>query len=799
MLVSPTQHSGVGGIAQCQPPTPETITIKGGEEKRDSKEIKSKREEKRKAKKEYKKACNRKNRAEIMMRLNHLQEKQKDLRQTIENEETTKTQNNLIKLKQEGGAKSNTFWKKRKQILREKIQQSDTIDQNGIAITDPEKAKEHIASYYEELYKARDPKPDYQIWAEIIKSENIETKKQAQNDKMTPFTMKELNIVIKSLKPNKATGPDQIPNEIFIKATNTTRKIILEMVNKILREKDIPEKWKEGEVVTIYKGKGKRGMCKNDRGITLASNFEKLYERLINNRINNMINISEAQAGGKKGISTVDHIIKLKEIIETNKEQNKPTYITFLDVTKAYDKAWIEAIMYIMHKRGIEGALWEATEILNKDLNAKIRTKYGNTRTINIRDSIRQGGVLSVTQYAALMDEIHHNITEVNLVKREKNNDPTCLLWVDDVAIITNNLHDQQKLLDITSETANRLCIEFGKEKSKTIQIGKGPQEPLKLGEMQIEYTDEYKYLGEIMNNKGNLDDHIKNIERKTEAAYQTIIYIANDKNFKGIEMETIWKLVETCIIPIITYGAETWKPNKDQMKKINRILDSIIKRILMTPTSTPRENLYIETGLLDPEAWMIIKQTRYLKKQITTNNNTQNNNTQPKIMTKTDRGKQITDRIQLNTDNINHIPKKQWDRECSVQTIKDMTNRIQTIGQKKSKTRFLTNRSEIEIGKRPTYIKTLTRKQVSALFAVRNRMIKVKDNYKNQYADQTCRGCGLLNETQQHILTNCKQIHEQDNTKVGLNEIFQGTTKEIKSTANKVIRIIEKKRKWEE
>ena len=73
--------------------------------------------------------------------------------------------------------------------------------------------------------------------------------------------------------------------------------------------------------------------------------------------------------------------------------------------------------------------------------------------------------------------------------------------------------------------------------------------------------------------------------------------------------------------------------------------------------------------------------------------------------------------------------------------------------------------------------------------------MIKVKDNYKNQYADQTCRGCGRLNETQQHILTNCKQIHEQDNTKVGLNKIFQGTTKEIKSTANKIIRIIEKKK----
>ena len=278
----------------------------------------------------------------------------------------------------------------------------------------------------------------------------------------------------------------------------------------------------------------------------------------------------------KRGEETIDRFRQEKIKTEQDIKTEHQNEIDSLTKRLEQEKRTAKTTMYIMHKRGINGALWEATEILNKDLNAKIRT---NMATINIRDSIRQGGVLSVTQYAALMDEIHHNITEVNLVKREKNNDPTCLLWVNDVAIITNNLHDQQKLLDITSETANRLCIEFGKEKSKTIQIGKGPQEPLKLGEMQIEYTDEYKYLGEIINNKGNLDDHIKNIERKTEAAYQTIIYIANDKNFKGIEMETIWKLVETCIIPIITSGAETWKPNKDQMKKINRILDSIIKK----------------------------------------------------------------------------------------------------------------------------------------------------------------------------------------------------------------------------
>ena len=38
------------------------------------------------------------------------------------------------------------------------------------------------------------------------------------------------------------------------------------------------------------------------------------------------------------------------------------------------------------------------------------------------------------------------------------------------------------------------------------------------------------------------------------------------------------------------------------EKKKLNQMLDNIIKRILKTPTSTPREALYIETGLLDIE-----------------------------------------------------------------------------------------------------------------------------------------------------------------------------------------------------
>ena len=127
------------------------------------------------------------------------------------------------------------------------------------------------------------------------------------------------------------------------------------------------------------------------RGITLASNFGKIFERLIQQRALKDINMTDAQARGTKGRATVDHILALKEIINIAKSQNKQVILTFLDVTKAYDKAWLDAIMYVLRKQGIRTKLWHIIKNLNQNISTKIITKYGLTRYIKIKDSIRQG------------------------------------------------------------------------------------------------------------------------------------------------------------------------------------------------------------------------------------------------------------------------------------------------------------------------------------------------------------------------------------------------------------------------
>ena len=203
--------------------------------------------------------------------------------------------------------------------------------------------------------------------------------------------MKELEIAIRSLKTRKCPGPDNIPNEIFSKSSKATRYIYL-MFNKILRKREIPPQWLNGNITRLYKGKGTKGKCSNERGITLASNIGKLFERMVNNRATLMADMTDAQAGGQKGRATTDHLLILKEAINAARTQKQPVYATFLDVTKAYDKAWIDAIMYVMNKRGIYSQIWAITKMLNENLTATIQTKFGPTRKIHIKDSIRQGG-----------------------------------------------------------------------------------------------------------------------------------------------------------------------------------------------------------------------------------------------------------------------------------------------------------------------------------------------------------------------------------------------------------------------
>ena len=204
---------------------------------------------------------------------------QKELRSETEKQLKEKTADIINKINSEGGTKSQAFWKlKRKISGKTGGANYTTKDEQGKPIEDPEKSKEHIGNFYEDLYQAREETEGYEKWTQEIES-TIKRIQESKNMKSAPrpITMKELLRVIKKLLRNKANGPDDIPwNEILKEANEETREFLRLVLEHINNSKMIPEQWLKANINRLYKNKGTRGMCSNERGISLASNLGKV-------------------------------------------------------------------------------------------------------------------------------------------------------------------------------------------------------------------------------------------------------------------------------------------------------------------------------------------------------------------------------------------------------------------------------------------------------------------------------------------------------------------------------------------
>ena len=764
-----------------------------------SKATKDAKEKMKKARKEFNQAIKKKT-ADLPEKKDKYIDAQIELKREIEKDTMEEINNKIQKIIQEGGVKSNLFWKTKRGIMKnEGSTNYTTIDEEGAPIEDPDKAKKYIADYYESLYHARGSRPGYEEISNKI-SEKVKEIEKSETMKAppAPVTIKEVEEVIKTLKNGKAPGPDNIPNEIFKKADKETVKIYTEVIENINKNKEIPKQWQKGKIIRLYKGKGKRGKCSNERGITKSSNMGKLYERIINNRILEHVTISEDQAGGKKGSSTSDHIALLNETIYQARKMKKKVYITFLDVTKAYDKAWLDAILYVLNKEGLETPEWIMIKKLNENLTATIQTKHGETREINITDSIRQGGVLSVIEYATLMDEISKEIKKKDLGIYIPSIDEKigCLLWMDDALMITTDPVEHQEMLDITDEVAGVYHVEFGDDKSKNMLQGSKKDRPVfHIGDMILGQCEKYKYLGAIKNDKNNMKDHIKALKSKVEAAYQTILAITGNRDLADIEMESIWALVECTIIPIITYACETWNLNSGEEKEINSIMDNVIKRILMMPQKgTTRESLYIETGLLDPT-------TIQHKQRIMMNyRNTYSTNQRLKKLATSDEESLWKTLVETSCEKLQIWPAELIDDKWIVKSkVKEKAheyfkNTLENDAREKSKVQFLLNsKDQWKPGNRAPYLNKLTRKDCNTIFRTRTRMIDVKNNFRSKYPNLSCRACKNEPETQEHVLNECPTIHPKNDTKVTTRDVFNEDPANLKVTAKKIRAALDK------
>ena len=167
--------------------------------------------------------------------------------------------------------------------------------------------------------------------------------------------MQELVKAIEQMKSGKAAGVDRIPPELWKSGGPALYNKLYELLVYCWERGKLPRDLCDAVICTLYKNKGEKSDCSNYQGIALLSIAGKIFARVLLNRLVPMIaedHLPETQCGFRANRATTDMIFVLRQLQEKCREQNKGLYITFVDLTKAFDTVSRKGLWLIIERLG---------------------------------------------------------------------------------------------------------------------------------------------------------------------------------------------------------------------------------------------------------------------------------------------------------------------------------------------------------------------------------------------------------------------------------------------------------------
>ena len=311
------------------------------------------------------------------------------------------------------------------------------IGEDGIRHEEDEAIKAVYQQYYQELLKTKEAtcteERNAEECVEIVMSSLHKiwevTSWSFPNELMQPL----MNSAIKRLKKRKAVDEAKWRNEFILIGGEPVKEGLGILFKMMYNQKTIPSVWELTRIKSIAKDHTKR--IDHRRGLFITNIIGKIFERLIkerNQEEGNMLTMSPFQCGGVKGRSTVDNVFTLIAIIQRNQYLGLSTYCVFIDLTKCFDKLWLEDCLVELMKAGMNIDDVKMVYEMNKVAKVVVDTPVGDTDQFEVRDTVKQGTIFGPVMCGLSTGRINEiNERVVTMYGPEVEIEP--LVYVDDM------------------------------------------------------------------------------------------------------------------------------------------------------------------------------------------------------------------------------------------------------------------------------------------------------------------------------------------------------------------------------
>ena len=192
-------------------------------------------------------------------------------------------------------------------------------------------------------------------------------------------------------------------------------RVLTTLYNLVVELEYVAVNFRRGIQIPLFKGKNLDSLNRNNyRGITLLTNFNKLFEVLLLGRLESWWNssgiISPLQGACKKGQSCVHTCLMLQETVSAALESHRNVFVSYYDVSKAFDTVWTNGLFWKLNKGGIVDKLWRVMYRSYNDFRCCVRIGNKCSEWFVMQCRIHQGGFLSLLKYSVFINGL---ITEI--------------------------------------------------------------------------------------------------------------------------------------------------------------------------------------------------------------------------------------------------------------------------------------------------------------------------------------------------------------------------------------------------
>jgi hypothetical protein len=366
--------------------------------------------------------------------------------------------------------------------------------------------------HFEQLYNSIDCINDESIFKHRLSNLGIESA-------LSIINTSDIAIAVHQQKKGKAVGPDGIAMEAFMTGSSKLLVHLAILFTMFTKHQYVPGKFMQSIIIPLVKCKGgDLTDVNNYRAITLSNSVTKLFESVILNKFQSSSDVDAYQFGFKKGHSTAQSTSLLKRTVDYYRQKGSHVFACFVDFKKAFDRVNYWKLFRKLLDDGINANIVALLAFWYSHQEVSVRWRNVISDSFSIKNGTRQGGILSPVLFTRYIRELLQAIVDTRIGCNIAGVMVNVLAYADDIVLLAPSWVALQFLIDILDFNINQIdivcnisktvCMVFKPICRHKVVCDKFPA--FMLSGQCLQFIDEFKYLGHILNNNCTDDNDIK-------------------------------------------------------------------------------------------------------------------------------------------------------------------------------------------------------------------------------------------------------------------------------------------------